>query len=400
MNTSSDRLSSEGGLFSQPKAVWAVAFACVISFMGMGLVDPILPAISNQLHASGSQVSLLFSSYTLVTGLMMLITGFISSRIGPKRTMIVGIAFIIAFSAFAGMSGSVWEIVGFRGGWGLGNALFIATALTAIVGLSTGGTAKAIILYEAALGLGISVGPLLGGELGSISWRGPFFGVSVLMSFAFIAILALLPRIPKPKARISIADPFKALKYPGLLTLGIVALFYNFGFFTLLAYTPLVMELGIHQLGYVFFGWGVALAITSVIGAPKLAQSMGAVRALRLMLLCFALDLAAMGVWHDSKTALVILVIVAGLFLGVVNTLLTTVVMGAAPVERSVASASYNFVRFVGGAIGPWLANKLHEWFDSVQLPFYFGAFIVILGIVVTWLGRRALSGVDTSGGH
>ena len=34
--------------FKQPKAVWAVAFACVISFMGIGLVDPILPALSVQ----------------------------------------------------------------------------------------------------------------------------------------------------------------------------------------------------------------------------------------------------------------------------------------------------------------------------------------------------------------
>ena len=40
--------------FRQPKAVFAVAFACVVSFMGIGLVDPILPAISNQLHASPS----------------------------------------------------------------------------------------------------------------------------------------------------------------------------------------------------------------------------------------------------------------------------------------------------------------------------------------------------------
>jgi MFS transporter, ACDE family, multidrug resistance protein len=34
--------------FRQPKAVWAVAFACVISFMGIGLVDPILPALASQ----------------------------------------------------------------------------------------------------------------------------------------------------------------------------------------------------------------------------------------------------------------------------------------------------------------------------------------------------------------
>jgi len=29
--------------FRQPRAVYAVGFACVISFMGIGLVDPILP---------------------------------------------------------------------------------------------------------------------------------------------------------------------------------------------------------------------------------------------------------------------------------------------------------------------------------------------------------------------
>jgi MFS transporter, ACDE family, multidrug resistance protein len=38
--------------FRQPKAVRAVAFACVVSFMGIGLVDPILPAFSKQLKAS------------------------------------------------------------------------------------------------------------------------------------------------------------------------------------------------------------------------------------------------------------------------------------------------------------------------------------------------------------
>jgi hypothetical protein len=38
-----------------------------------------------------------------------------------------------------------------------------------IVGSASGGVAGAVVLYEAALGLGISLGPLLGGELGGIS---------------------------------------------------------------------------------------------------------------------------------------------------------------------------------------------------------------------------------------
>lgn len=78
------------------------------------------------------------------------------------------------FAGLGGSSSSIAQLVGYRGGWGLGNALFISTALAVIVGVSVGGSAQAIILYEAALGLGISVGPLAGGELGSISWRAPF----------------------------------------------------------------------------------------------------------------------------------------------------------------------------------------------------------------------------------
>jgi MFS transporter, ACDE family, multidrug resistance protein len=76
--------------FRQPRAVYAVAFACVVSFMGIGLVDPILPAISHQLNASPSEVTLLFTSYLVVTALAMLITNWVSSRIGAKKTLIAG----------------------------------------------------------------------------------------------------------------------------------------------------------------------------------------------------------------------------------------------------------------------------------------------------------------------
>ena len=142
--------SSSPSMFRQPRAVWAVAFACVISFMGIGLVDPILPAISEQLRATPSQVSLLFTSYLVVTAVAMLVTGWVSSRIGAKRTLIAGLVIIVVFAALAGATGSIDGIVGFRAGWGLGNALFIATSLAVIVGSASGGFAGAIILYETA----------------------------------------------------------------------------------------------------------------------------------------------------------------------------------------------------------------------------------------------------------
>lgn len=42
----------KASFFSQPRSVWAVSFAAVDSFMGLGLVDPILPAIAHSLRAS------------------------------------------------------------------------------------------------------------------------------------------------------------------------------------------------------------------------------------------------------------------------------------------------------------------------------------------------------------
>jgi MFS family permease len=229
--------ASMRSIFQQPRAVWAVAFACVISFMGIGLVDPILASLRDELHASPAQVELLFTSYLVVTAVAMLATGWVSSRLGAKRTLIVGLLLIVVFAGLAGSSDTIGQIVGFRAGWGLGNALFIATSLAVIVSSASGGFGGAIILYETALGVGIAMGPLLGGELGGISWRGPFYGVCVLMGVALVAILILLPPTPKPARKESISEPIKALNTAAGTT-SVVGLLYNWGFFTLLGYSP------------------------------------------------------------------------------------------------------------------------------------------------------------------
>jgi len=390
MSTKLESPATHSRLLTQPRAVWAVAFACVIAFMGIGLVDPILKPIADELGARPSQVSLLFTSYMAVMGVAMLITGFVSSRLGAKRTLLAGLGLIIVFSALAGSSDTVNQIVGFRAGWGLGNALFIATALATIVTAASGSVAQAIILFEAALGLGIAAGPILGGQLGSISWRAPFFGVAALMAIALVATAFLLPKTPPAARRTSLIEPLHALRHRGLLVVALTALFYNMGFFTLLAFAPFPLDMTASQVGWVFFGWGLLLAFTSVIAAPRLQRRFGAVPTVIGSLVLFALDLAIMALFTDSRPTLVVCVIAAGAFMGVNNTLITELVMEAAPVERGVASAAYSFVRFSGGAVAPWLAGKLGERV-SVHAPFWMGAGAVLVGIVVLGLGRSSL---------
>jgi MFS transporter, ACDE family, multidrug resistance protein len=380
--------------FEQPKAVWAVAFACVISFMGIGLVDPILPSLAGQLHASQSQVELLFTSYLVVTAVMMLVTGWVSSRIGAKRTLITGLVLIVGFAALAGAADSITGIIDFRAGWGLGNALFIATSLAVIVASASGGFSGAIVLYETALGIGIATGPLLGGLLGNISWRGPFFGVAALMGVSLVAIVVLLPTTPPPARRERITEPILALRHRALATTSVVGLLYNWGFFTLLGYSPFLMHLSPLRLGAVFCGWGVLVALFAVFAAPRLKARFGTPRSLYVNFVLLAIDLAVIGTWPDKPTLVIVAVIVAGAFLGVNNTLVTTAVMSIAPVERPVASATYGFVRFIGGGLAPFAAAKLVEH-TNTHVPFLIGTATILAAALVLSSVHRALDAAD-----
>jgi MFS family permease len=385
-------MQTGGGILRQPMSVWATAFAAVVAFMGIGLVDPILPSIAQGLKATPSQVSLLFTSYFLVTAVAMLITGWVSSRIGGKRTLLAGLALVIVFAALAGTSTSVAELVGFRAGWGLGNALFVATALAVIVGAASGGAESAIILYEAALGLGISAGPLVGALLGDWNWRAPFFGTATLMAVGFVLILTLLKATPRPATRTALSAPIRALAHGGLSTTAFTALFYNFAFFTILAFTPFILGMSPYGIGAVFFGWGVCVALASVFGAPPLQRRVGSVNVLHLALALLAVLQAGIAVFGVTgmKAGIVVCVVLSGIPIGLNNTVFTESAMEVSDAPRPVASAGYNFVRWMGGALAPFVATKLGEEI-GVAVPYVLGAVCCFVGMMILYLRRHHL---------
>ncbi|UKY52531.1 MFS transporter [Streptomyces inhibens] len=376
-------------LLRQPKAVWATAGASVVAFMGIGLVDPILPSIAQGLHASNSQVSLLFTSYFLITAFAMLVTGFVSSRIGGRKTLLAGLALVVVFAALSGMSGSVGELVGFRAGWGLGNALFVSTSLAVIVGAAAGGSGVAILLYESALGLGMACGPLLGAILGDMKWRYPFFGTAVLMAIGFLAITAFLKEQPKPAYKTSLLDPVKALGHGGLASAAVSAFFYNYAFFTVLAFTPFVLNMSPYKSGGVFFAWGVLLAVFSVIVAPRLQHRFGSLKVLGGSLVLLAVDLVVLG--YGNHTTAVVCTVLSGAFIGLNNTVFTELALGVSDAPRPVASAGYNFVRWFAAAAAPFLAPKIEEWTD-IHVPFIVAAVAAVIGAAIVAVRRRVLT--------
>jgi MFS family permease len=370
----------------QPRTVWVMAFATVIAFMGIGLVDPILLSIADGLHATPSQTTLLFSSYLAFQVLTMLATGTFAARFGAKRTVLVGLTIIVVFAGACAAANSIGLLIGLRAFWGMGNAFFIATALTVIVGAASGGQTAAILLYEAALGIGFSVGPLVGAGLGHLSWRAPFAGTAILMLVALGLSITQLPADEPSRAHVSMLAPLRALRHRRLFRVSLGSAFYTAAFFTVISWTPFVLGFSALATGAVFFGWGVCVAAASVILAPRIAgrygersTALGALFGYALLMVAFA---------FGSEPVVVAATVLSGICSGLLNTLFTGMAMSVSDAPRPIASAGYNFCRWLGGAVAATLVAHIADWLGSPRAPFVVAIVLSLLAAGSLGVGR------------
>lgn len=353
----------------QTRARWITIFATFLAFMGIGVVDPVLPSIAASIGASHWQVELLFTSYIFVMACMMMPAGLLSSRFGDKRLMSAGLLIVTAFALLCSVAGGITELALFRGGWGLGNAMFFATAMTLLIALSKS-VETAVGMYEAAIGLGLAGGPLVGGLLGDLSWRAPFFGTSLLMLLAFILVIFFVhPPAPKKAKATAGWQELRHLFTHGPFIKGALAgMFYYYGFFVVLAYSPLILSLTSIQIGLVFFGWGLCLAFGSAVLSRKLETRFAPVKLLPFTLSAFILLLLGL-FFVSSSVLMIIFIVLSGLFSGLNNSLFTSHVMENSPYERSISSGAYNFLRWLGAAFAPVMSGLIGNSL-SAHLPY------------------------------
>jgi len=357
-------------------------FATFLAFMGIGVVDPILPEIAAQIGASHWQVEMLFTSYLLMMAIMMIPAGILASRFGDKRLMVTGLIIVTIFAALCGLSSNIPQLSIFRAGWGLGNSFFFATAMTLLIALS-GEVKQAVGMYEAAIGLGMAGGPLVGGVLGSSSWRLPFIGTSILIFIAFILVLTIVkqPASSKPRKAAGFKDIIQLYKCKPFTQGALSGMLYYYGFFTVLAYTPLILPISALQIGFVFFGWGLCLAYGSAILAHKLETKYQPKQVLHISLIIFAVILALLFV-TDNTALRIVLVMLSGLVSGLNNALFTSYVMEVSPYERGITSGGYNFLRWLGAAFAPLLSGVIGHAI-APQVPFLVAAIIAVVAFII-----------------
>ncbi len=355
-------------------------FATFLAFMGIGVVDPILPIIAEHIGASPWQVEMLFTAYILTMAIMMIPSGILANKLGNKNMMSIGLGLVTVFSLLCGISNGIPALSIFRAGWGLGNSMFFATSMILLISF-TDDANDAIGLYEAAIGLGMAGGPLLGGILGGYSWRYPFMATCVLIFIAFILVSCFVYE-SKDKSKRKIAgakELLKLIKYRPFISVAMSSMCYYYGFFVILAYSPLVIKVSPIQLGFVFFGWGLMLAYGSAILSHNLEKRFSPKTILPYSLLLFFIFTGSL-FFMSNLYGKIILIILSGLVSGLNNALYTSHIMEVSPYERGITSGAYNFVRWLGAAIAPVLSGILGHTL-SQQLPFAVASIIILLGI-------------------
>ncbi|HUW65762.1 MAG TPA: MFS transporter [Spirochaetia bacterium] len=368
-------------------AVLATAFATLIAFTGIGVVDPLLSLIAGAMGASPAQVEWLFTSYIAVMSLAMLLSGVLATRIGSRKTMLLGLGLVVVFASLSGLAPNLPVLSVVRAGWGLGNAFFTSTALSIIVGSVSGNFGAAITLYEAALGLGIASGPLLGGFLGGYSWRLPFFGTAALMLAAFWWTFFAV-RDPGREPPRSARHIFEALRHRAVLRHALIGLSYSYAFFTILAYSPLTLKgLTALTLGYTYFAWGILVGVSSVFVVNWLRPILGPVNLLLLDLAGLVAVFVLAG-FAPGRT-LLDLIVLSGFFCGIANAVFTSLAMEVSPFIRSISSGAYNFLRWAGAALAPVLSGLVGQRF-GLNVPFWLAAAILLAGLIALLRSRDA----------
>ncbi|GAA3772298.1 MFS transporter [Micromonospora maritima] len=360
-------------------AIYATTLVAFLAIAGIAVVDPILPAIGEAIGVTAWQVELLFTAYIAVMAVGMIPATLASGRFGFKPVLVTGVSVVGLAAIGASFSNDIVQLSVLRGVWGLGNAMFFATAMVVLVNLAND-REWVVGLFETALGLGFAVGPLIGGLLGEVSWRLPFFVCGVFMVLALGVASRKLREPANKQAPVRVGQIFATYRRPAFITLCVVTAAYNFVFFVVLGYTPLFLRLDVIPLGLAFTGWGLGLAAGILLIGHRLAHRIGAVQTVGVaivgLLVCMVLFATSTG----TAMSLVVLV-VAGLFMGLANANLTDLALGLGSADRRIATGAFNLVRWGAAAPAPIISGKLAE--HGLALPFWVGFGVLAVGVLV-----------------
>ncbi|WP_213773134.1 MFS transporter [Bradyrhizobium sp. dw_78] len=399
----------------------ALVLICVSapSFMlqlDANIVAVSLPSISDSLKANFAGIEWVVTAYTLAFASLLLPAGAFADRFGRKRVLMTGLVLFTAASFFCGAAPNLATLVTARAFQGAGAALQLSAALATLSSFFKGDErARAFAFWGSVVGIGISLGPIVGGLITQgFGWEWAFYinlpvgaltialvavvitdsrdpgavrfdlaGVSTFSAFLFLTTLALIsgnhdgwtsPHILAEGigailflalfavVELREARPmvdFSFFRRPTYLGANIAQFSFAAGLLSMLTFMPIYFQ---HALGFSPRAAGLAMlpmALPLFI-VPRIVTSYLSHRltgrtllTAGLALVSIGLGLVALVAGHQDYRWMLAAMLVTGLGAGLLNGETTKVGMTVIPAERAgMASGISGTMRFTGIVIG------------------------------------------------
>ncbi len=405
-------------LRASPLRWWTLgtlSLSLVIIGMDNTVLNVAIPTLQREFDAGASTLQWMVDSYILVFAGLLLTMGSLGDRHGRAMMLRLGLIVFSAAAFSAIFAESAAHVIAARAGMGVGGAMIMPSTLSIITDVFVGPErAKAIAIWAAVGGIGVGLGPLVGGSLiEAFSWEAVFL-INVPFTLAALALgVRLVPeskdavprRLDVPGAVLSTASVailvFAIIEAPELgwtapLVIGgfvaAAVLAVAFAVYELRTSNPLFdfrflrrfrFCAGAAALGCAFFAlFGMAFGMTQYLqfvkgfspleagmamlpiaagvaigsrAGERLNERIGTKRTVALGLLMLAGALSVINVYDvDTPYAVIGAVILSiSTSMGLIMAPSTNAVMGAVPrADAGVGSAMNDVVRQVGGALG------------------------------------------------
>lgn len=394
-------------------AIKFVLITVLIDVMGVGLMLPVVPALVGEFASSRESQAYWYGALTLAFGAMQFLCapllGALSDRFGRRPVLLVSIVSLGLMYLASAFVTSLLALLATRILGGMFAANF-SVASAYVADLSTpDDRAKSFGLIGAAFGVGFIVGPMVGGLLGAIDVRLPFYVAAVLAMLNFLYGLVVLPESLPPEKRRGIdwsrANPLGAL-------LGLVRL-RNVGVLVVVIALATLAQFILHGVWVLYgtfrYGWGpkeagISLFVVGVMTAvvqggllSRLLKRFGEPRCIVMGLTSATLAYAAYGL-APAGWMIYAIIVVNVLAYAVGPALNATISKAADPREQGIAMGSLTSLASAMAVIAPLLGVPLlaevsHLPADDLRVgaPFYLSAALTFVALVLAaWHFARA----------
>jgi len=398
---------------STNRSILFVVFTTIlIDFVAFSVLIPVLPLYARRLGATPAEVGLILAIHALAQLLFLPAWGWVSDRIGRRPVILVSLlGTVAAFAVLAAVDTILW--------------IYVARALSGFFAASVG-TAQAVVtdvtseeeraggmgLIGASVGLGMVLGPVLGGGLATVDERAPFYAVAMLAAANFALAWVHLPetrdttggerRRLRELAVLLIPAPLRLLAAVhdvrvALYLIVFLQVFTALGVLESMAPLLLSMRYGTAELGVaLIFAWfGAVFVFTQGVALRPLVARFGEPALVMLGLFGMALGIGAVAV-APSEGSFYAIVTVIGAGMGAAFPTFTSLFTRACDTEQAgELLAESQAMAMTGRMLGPWAAGLAMERFAPAA-PFWAAAVLVIAAFALIGATRHRMLGEAT----